>query len=887
MSRLRNWRRILILSLCLVLLPLGSLAQAASSPFSDVPTTHWALAHIIKMELRGIITGYGNNIFKPENTVTQLEATAMAIRAMGLKDQADNLRADHLNSAYNLPTSWNAAGYVSLALDKGLIDADNFRQNQGASRAWVAQLIVRMIGAEQEAQAQSSSTMFIDDFAIAANYKKYVSLAAEKEIITGVRNSSGAYEFRPNQLVKRSELAAMISRADRYMNDVPGQLPMATIQSINGQLIELAKQDGNTSRHFTTSTTQIFDANAQKISAAGLKEQDLIRYAVNQAGVFTFIEVLNKTHYQNLPSPTPGPQQQNTLSGQIVQHLPEASLLVIRDDKDALHTHSYINQATVRDNVTNQILAISDLAEGDQVQVRLINGVITEINLQSKTTSGITKGTIYALDLDRGIITIEQNSRFSAYNLAGQVIVQHDGVRFPTVKDLRVGDEVELVVDNQFVEEIRLITPYQQAQLEGRIVLISSSDRIVTIRTKTGDLQAYELPVDVAITIDGINNPTFSDLEVDDQVSFTVINDKISSLEVKNRSYQNDLRGEVISIDRDRMLLTIEDEQKELRVFKIDDHVFLDLGHRNPRLSDINEGMIVNLKLDRNVVTEITTTNKVEGKLEEVNENRNYITIHDGNRRQHYNLSDDYVDIWMLDVSRPRIKDLEEGQEVIIHLKDNEVYKIEVKEERHTTITRVRADYDRIEVRHGRSSTKEYRIYSDTKITIPGISRPTIDDLQKDDIVTLKFVGTELKEVIVVPPYYGVISSVDGSRIVLQKGAETETIRINSSLTVYNAAGNEMSPSSLRAHDYVRVTKAGDEYTITQATTMEGELYTVSTSQGKIYFYDQNRAYRNLDLGRDVTAWSSTTTYLLGDLERGMDITMYLFDNKVVGIRVK
>lgn len=887
MSRSGNWRRIFLLGLCLLLLPLGTVAQAASSPFTDVPDSHWALAHIVKMELRGIITGYGNQIFKPENTVTQLEATAMAIRAMGLKDEAERLQADHLNRTYNLPTSWNAAGYVSLALDRGLIDADNFRHNQGATRAWVAQLIIRMIGAEQEAQAGSPNTIFIDDFAIGANYKKYVSLANEKEIITGIRNSSGAYEFRPNQLVKRSELAAMISRADRYMNHVPGQLPIATIQGINGQLIELAKQDGSTARHFTTSTTQIFDANAQKISASGLKEQDLVRYAVNQAGVFTFIEVLNKAHYQDVAGPTPVPQQQNLLDGQIVEHIPEASLMIIKDNRDVLHTLGYLPTTTVRDSLTNQTMAIIDLVEGDQVQVRLTNGVITEITLQSKTMSGITRGTIYSLNLDRGILTLEHNNRFSAYHLSGQVIVQHDGVRFPTINDLRVGDEVELIVENQIVEEIRLITPYQQATLEGSIVLISPSDRIVTIRTNTGDLQAYQLSMDVAITIEGITNPTLSDLKEGDQVRFTVSRNQISSLEVKNRSYQNELKGEVISIDRERMLLTIKDEQKELKVFEIDDHVFLDLGHRNPKLSDVTEGMIVNLKLDRNVVVEITTTNKVEGILEEVNENRNYITIHDGSRRQHFNLSDDYVDIWMLDVSRPRIKDLEAGQEVIIHLKDNEVYKIEVKEERHTTITRVRADYDRIVVRDGRSSTKEYRIYSDTKITIPGISRATIDDLQEGDIVTLKFVGTELKEVIVIPPYYGFITAIDGNRIVIQKGTETETIRMNHNLTVYNANENEMSPSGLRVHDFVRVTKMGDQYTLTQASTMEGELYTVSTSQGKIYFYDRNRAYRNLDLGRDVTAWSNAGTLLLGDLERGMEITMYLFDNKVVGIRVK
>lgn len=885
MSRLKRWHRTIILTICLTLIPFGAFGQAASSPFTDVPTSHWSLAHVTKMELRDIITGYGNNIFKPENTVSQLEATTMAIRAMGLEREANNIGASNVNtSIFDLPTTWNAAGYVSVAIEKGLIDTDNFRPNQGASRAWVAQLIIRMVGAETEAQSQASSTTFIDDFAIAANYKKYVALAAEKDIINGVRNNSGAYEFKPNNLVKRAELAAMISRSDRYMQDVEGQLPIATVQSITGQQVEVAKTNGNTDKHFTTSSTHMFNANGNQISTANLKENDLIRYAVNQAGVFTFIEVLDKQHYQEIPTvPT---VQQNMLQGKIAEHLPEASLIVVRDEEGVLHTHTYINNVTVRDSVTNQTLAITDLAEGDKVQVRLLNGVVTEINLASKATSGISKGKIYALNLETGILTLEQNSRYSSYTISNQVIVEYEGVRFPTVRDLRVGDEVEVTVEEQSVEGIKLLTPYQKETSEGKIVALSSTDRIVTIRTQTDGLKAYDLPIDTEITIQGVNNPSINDLLIDDNITFTVENNKITTMEVKNRVYQNEVRGEVINRDIDRMLLTIEDEQKELKIFKIDDYVFLDLDKSNPKIDDVRVGMIVNLKLDKNIIKEISTTNKVEGKIEAVDENRNFITINDGSRRTNYNLSDNYVDIWMIDISYPRFRDLKEGQEVILHLEENEVNKIEVKEERHTTITRVREDYNRIEVKHG-SSEKEYRIESNTKITIPGLSNTTIDDLRKDDIVTLKFVGSELKEVIVVPPYYGHISSVDGSRVVLETRADTETIRINSSLTVKNTSANEMSASNLREHDYVKVVRVGDKYTLTQASVVEGELFSVSTSQGRIYFYDSNRSYRNYELGRDVVAWKGSASYLLGDLEQGMKISMYMFDNKVVGIRVK
>ena len=58
------------------------------------------------------------------------------------------------------------------------------------------------------------------------------------------------------------------------------------------------------------------------------------------------------------------------------------------------------------------------------------------------------------------------------------------------------------------------------------------------------------------------------------------------------------------------MLLTIENEQKEFKTFKIDDYVFLDLDRRNPTLNDVRVGMKVNLKLDKDIIKEISTTNE-------------------------------------------------------------------------------------------------------------------------------------------------------------------------------------------------------------------------------------------------------------------------------------
>lgn len=214
MKNHRNLPIILVLTMILSIIPLGSISQANSiSPFSDVGNAHWGLQHIMKMELSGVITGYGNGEFRPDKKVSQLEAVIMAIRAMGLKEEVTTIDTSQIvNWGLDLPKGWNAEGYVALAVNHDLIDTDNFIPNAEASRAWVGQLVIRMIQAEDELKA-SITTSFTDDSSIPSWAKSYVALAVEKDIITGVSNSYGGYRYDPLSSVTRVQLATMISRA--------------------------------------------------------------------------------------------------------------------------------------------------------------------------------------------------------------------------------------------------------------------------------------------------------------------------------------------------------------------------------------------------------------------------------------------------------------------------------------------------------------------------------------------------------------------------------------------------------------------------------------------------------------------------------------------------
>ena len=55
----------------------GSAAYAATTSFSDVPTDYWAYASITKMAGQGVILGYPDGTFRPENNLTRAQAATM------------------------------------------------------------------------------------------------------------------------------------------------------------------------------------------------------------------------------------------------------------------------------------------------------------------------------------------------------------------------------------------------------------------------------------------------------------------------------------------------------------------------------------------------------------------------------------------------------------------------------------------------------------------------------------------------------------------------------------------------------------------------------------------------------------------------------------------
>ena len=102
-----------------------------TSKFSDTGS-HWANKYIAAAVNAGIINGYPDGTFKPDNTVTYAEAVKMAVCALGYGPVIDT----NLNPWYQ--------GYIKQASSIGLTKGAVAMGDSGASRGIVAQLINNM-----------------------------------------------------------------------------------------------------------------------------------------------------------------------------------------------------------------------------------------------------------------------------------------------------------------------------------------------------------------------------------------------------------------------------------------------------------------------------------------------------------------------------------------------------------------------------------------------------------------------------------------------------------------------------------------------------------------------------------------------------------------------
>lgn len=171
----------------------------ASSAFNDVNRSHWASEEIIKLYKKGIISGYKNGNFLPDEEITRGETAVLIARALNLDTK--NVKAPNFKDVDNNFYAYNAIAAVSEA---GIMNgADNqFLPKKSLTRAEMAELLVKAF------QLKANGEVSFNDVSKDNWAYNSINIVASNGFVKGYEDGT----FQPNREISRAEFTALLSR---------------------------------------------------------------------------------------------------------------------------------------------------------------------------------------------------------------------------------------------------------------------------------------------------------------------------------------------------------------------------------------------------------------------------------------------------------------------------------------------------------------------------------------------------------------------------------------------------------------------------------------------------------------------------------------------------
>ncbi|MBC7239484.1 MAG: S-layer homology domain-containing protein, partial [Chloroflexi bacterium] len=213
-------KAVAVLTLALVFLvgAAGSTLAGGKKFFLDEDQAPWAKACLAAASLRGLLKGDPDGRFRPNDSLKREELVTALVRFAGLEEVAESMSQAALpfrDSAEVLRKAAWARGYLAAAHDAGMLPEgeDGFLPGEAADRLWAAELLVRALGLQAEAELRAGEGVdFTDVKDVPPEKLGYLAVAVERGLLQGFPDGT----FRPREKLTRAQLAALLERAAVY-----------------------------------------------------------------------------------------------------------------------------------------------------------------------------------------------------------------------------------------------------------------------------------------------------------------------------------------------------------------------------------------------------------------------------------------------------------------------------------------------------------------------------------------------------------------------------------------------------------------------------------------------------------------------------------------------
>jgi hypothetical protein len=179
----------------------------AQTTFSDVSSNYWAAQFIQQLSQRGVIAGFPDGSFRPEEPVTRAQFAAMVNKAFQKAQQRQPI-----NFA-DVPSNYWASSAIGQAYTIGFLSGypgNRFEPNQAIPRQQVLVSLANGLGYTPGGNTESTLQYFNDASNIASYARSPIAAATEKQIVVNYPNVKF---LNPTATATRAQVAAFIYQA--------------------------------------------------------------------------------------------------------------------------------------------------------------------------------------------------------------------------------------------------------------------------------------------------------------------------------------------------------------------------------------------------------------------------------------------------------------------------------------------------------------------------------------------------------------------------------------------------------------------------------------------------------------------------------------------------
>ncbi len=849
--------------------------SAFASGFSDVPSNHWAIQQIDRMNARGIIGGYEDGTARPNNPVTQFEAITMATRIMGLQYNESTSQGTYLPFKY--PDWTGAYGVAVIAYEAGLVDASDFNHSAAASREWIAKLLIKIMKAESEVNSVANETLsFGDTNSIGSDYLNYVKLAYDKGLIGGYTDGT----FKPKNTVTRAEMAAFLCRVEDKLAADTENVVRGKVTAVSGVNVTIAGTDGKSYSLYATTNSVLYDKSCKKVGVTDLAVGDSV-YAVYKNSLLNYLEVRTEEYATNTDTTVV-----TNLSGTIDSIITAKNTIVVSDEDGQLQTVIVDKNTKINKDGSTIALAFSDLMTDMSVRISVdkddqtANQIIID-----ETSDGQKGGTIYNVDVYNNRITIDEKTGLRTYRMSKNIDVSISGMLTATPSSLKEGDIATYTISDGVMVAIAVGENTDSYGGNATVKSIDTTNRIVNYLTTGNDLKAAYYNSGLTVNFNSGSSGSINDLQVGDSINITVSNNQITAITVTSRSISEGLKGTLYSINTTDDYIIITNSNGTRVTYDLASNVKVTLYGDSASLSSLSKGMQVELTLQNNEVTRIKANDLVEGIVKAVNTTAKTIQVTTDSGTETYDVSSN-VKVYFYKTTSSRLSSVSVGDTVSMKIVNDEVTIINVNEQVDMTVVDVYSNGNWVRLQD-ENGNRVSAYLDDVELIVEGIHSSYIRDISVGDDVVATFAGSTLTKLEVsTGSVKGEVTKVNTSTNTLTVKTfsnDTRTIQLNSSISVVKNGASYSSISAISVGDRILVdSTSSSKKTITVMSSKTGVIRYATS--GYIQFLSDDLGYSYTTVNGCYCHYNnSTTQFTLANLAARSDsVTIYFTDRSNV-----